>query len=143
MIRTVLTAFALFCAASAAAQDIVINDAYIPLAPPGVMSHAAYLTVANTGDQTRSLVGVTALGYGMAHLHQSTEQDGVAVMSMIHQLDIPAGQSIFMKPGSLHVMLMHPQGKLVAGEVVTLTLHFANGEDLATQARITPYDSGS
>lgn len=143
MRRAILVAAALLSATSVAAQDISVDAAYIPIAPPGVMSHAAYLTLANTGNRTRSLIGVTAQGYTMAHLHQSQVQSGVAAMSMIHQLDIAPGQTVSLMPGGLHIMLMHPQGKLSAGETVSLTLHFANGEDISAIATVQPRDGGS
>lgn len=143
MIRMLLSATATLCATSLAAQDIKINNAYIPLAPPGVMTHAAYLKLENTGDQPRSLIGVSAEGYGMAHLHQSKEHDGVATMSMVHQMDIAAGQTVTLKPGSFHIMLMHPQGKSVAGDMVPLTLLFANGEEILATATFKARDSGS
>jgi copper(I)-binding protein len=140
---SVLSVAALFCATSVAAQDIKIDGAYIPLSPPGVMTHAAYLDVENAGNEQRSLIGVSAEGYGMAHLHQSKEHDGVAAMSMVHQLDIAPGQTVSLKPGSFHIMLMHPKRTNVTGESVALTLHFANGEDISAQATIKPRNPGS
>lgn len=143
MIRTVLTSSAILFATSLTAQDIKIDGAYVPLAPPGVMTHAAYLTLKNTGDQPRSLIGVSAKGYGMAHLHQSKTHDGITAMSMVHQLDIASGQTIALKPESFHIMLMHPKGKPVAGDTVLLTLHFANGEEILVSAPVKDRNSGS
>lgn len=143
MIRAVAVAAVLSCATSATAQGISISEAYIPLAPPGSRAHAAYLTLSNTGSEKRSLIGVTAQGYGMAHLHQSTELSGVAAMSAVHQLEIAAGQTVALTPGDLHIMLMQPALSQVAGVSVKLTLHFANGQDVNTQATITQRDGGS
>ncbi|MFT5624423.1 MAG: copper(I)-binding protein [Lentimonas sp.] len=143
MIRAVAVAVILSCATSATAQGITISEANVPLAPPGARAHAAYLTLSNTGSENRSLIGVTAQGYGMAHLHQSTEQSGVAVMSTVHQLEIAAGQTVALTPGNLHIMLMQPASSQVVGASVPLTLHFANGKDITTQATITQRDGGS
>lgn len=66
------------------------------------------MTLTNTGQATRSLIGVSATGYHMAHLHRSEEKDGVAMMSAVHQLDIAPGQTVTFEHGGLHVMLMHP-----------------------------------
>ncbi len=143
MIRAIAVAVVLFCATSATAQDISISEAYIPLAPPGVRAHAAYLTLSNTGSENRSLIGVTAQGYGMAHLHQSMEMNGVAAMSALHQLEIAAGQTVALTPGGLHIMLMQPAPSQVVGASVPLTLHFANGKDITTQATVTQRDGGS
>ena len=143
MIRFPLTAAALLCASAAMAEDLTVDGAYVPVAPPGVMSHAAYLTLANTGNQSRSLIGVKAEGYGMAHLHKSEVVGGVATMSMLHQLDIAPGQSVELKPGGLHIMLMHPKGASTVGDTVTLTLTFANGDVLPIEAMIEARGNGS
>lgn len=141
--RLLLAAVGMICATALAAQEVAIQKAYIPVAPPGVMSHAAYLELTNASVRTRSLIGVTAQGYGMAHLHESQDQDGVAVMSMVHQLDIAPGQTVSFAPGRLHIMLMRPEGHQAAGDIVKLTLHFANGEDVVTEAVVKPRDAGS
>lgn len=143
MNRICITAAACLWATTLAAESIRIEGAYVPLAPPGVMSHAAYMTLENGGEEKRSLVGVAAVGYAMAHLHKSEHQDGVATMSMIHQLDIDPGQTVSFEPGGLHIMLMRPEGKGELGGEVALTLTFANGEELPVTATIRARDSGS
>ncbi|MEM6888103.1 MAG: copper chaperone PCu(A)C [Pseudomonadota bacterium] len=143
MMRFTLTAAALFCASAAMAGDVTVHGAYVPVAPPGVMSHAAYLSLANAGDQSRSLIGVEAKGYGMAHLHKSEEVGGVATMSMLHQLDIAPGQTVELKPGGLHIMLMGPESASAVGDTVALTLIFASGQRLAVEAKIEARGNGS
>lgn len=139
-----LVTLALALAASAAsAEGMKIEGAYVPVAPPGVMAHAAYLSLENTGDVTRSLIGVTAAGYAMTHLHQSADTDGVATMSMVHQLDIAPGQTVKLKPGGLHIMLMRPKDTAAVGDVVPLTLSFANGASLSVEAAVKERSAGS
>ncbi len=142
--KTALTFIALGLSSVAAmAQDVMIKQAYIPVAPPGMMTHAAYMTLENMGDKTRSLIGVKARGYGMAHLHVTSEKNGVASMSMVHQLDIAPGSSVALEPGSFHIMLMHPKGMSAAGDEVSLQLQFADGETLDVLARVKARDTGS
>ncbi len=125
------------------ADDLSVIDAWIPVAPPGVMSHAAYLTLENTDDAPKSVVSIKAEGYGMAHLHKTEETDGIATMSMIHQLEIPVGKSLAMAPGGLHIMLMRPQNPLKAGDTVTLTLGFADGSDMELIAEVRARNGSS
>lgn len=132
-----------FGATIANADTLKIAGAYVPVAPPGVMAHAAYLTLENTSEATRSLIGVTAEGYGMTHLHESKETDGVAVMSMVHQLDIAPGQKVELKPGGFHIMLMRPSGMKAVGDTVPLTLSFANGQEVRVEAVVKERDAGS
>ncbi|KUP91298.1 copper chaperone PCu(A)C [Tritonibacter horizontis] len=143
MMRSVTPVLALLWATSAFAQQLRVEAAYVPLAPPGVMTHAAYMTLANAGTAPLRLVGVTAAGYAMAHLHASAEQDGVATMAMLHQLEIAPGQTIALAPGGLHIMLMHPDRTLQAGDTVELVLSFADGTSQSVTATVGAAGAGS
>lgn len=140
--RHVAICAALLCPAFAVAGDITISEAYVPLAPKGVMAHAAYMDVTNTGMATRSIVAVNAPDYAMAHIHQSSEKDGIATMMAMHQLDIKPGQTVTLEPGGLHVMLMKPAAPLKLNGDVTLEVEFANGETMQVTAKVVkPYGS--
>jgi copper(I)-binding protein len=125
------------------AQDITATEAVVPLAPPGVMTHAAYLTLHNTGQGSRTLIGVQAAGYAMAHLHSSEDKNGVATMSVLHGLEIGAGQTVTLEQGGMHIMLMHPAAPLSEGAEVALTLQFANGETVEVTAPVKRLGYGS
>jgi len=129
--------------ALASAGDLTVDHPMVPLAPPGSMAHAAFFTITNTGDTSRSLIGVTAPGYHMAHIHQSEEINGVATMQAMHQVDIAPGQSVTFEHGGLHIMLMHPAAPLAEGAEVPLELKFANGETLFVTATVMRMMHGS
>lgn len=130
-------------AGAAMAEDLTIDGAIVPLAPPGVMAHAAFMTIENTGAAPRSLIGVRAAGYAMAHLHQSTEAAGIATMSAVHQVQIAPGQRVTLAHGGLHIMLMRPAAPLAEGDAVALELEFANGAVLPVTAVVTRLNHGS
>jgi copper(I)-binding protein len=142
MMRSMVFA-ALLCPTFALADSVAATDAIVPLAPKGVMVHAAYMSLTNTASQTRSLIGVQAPAYAMAHLHQSIEKDGIATMSAMHQLDIKPGQTVTLKPGGMHVMLMKPSAALELGEAVALELEFADGTTLPVSATVVRFDGSS
>jgi len=125
------------------ADDLKVLDAWIPVAPPGVMSHAAYLSLENTDNAAKSVISIKAEGYGMAHLHKTEEKDGIATMAMIDQIKIPNGKSLMMEPGGLHIMLMRPQNPVELGDKVTLTLGFADGTDMELTAEVRDRNGGS
>jgi copper(I)-binding protein len=125
---------------AAFAEELSISGAWVPIAPPGSRAHAAYFTLHNTGATPRVLVGIAADGYAMTHLHESKETDGVATMSMLHQIEIPAGKALTMKQGRLHIMLMGPDAPVAQGDVVQLVLTFADGETIAVSAEVKSRD---
>ncbi|AOS96780.1 hypothetical protein AUP74_01321 [Microbulbifer aggregans] len=95
---------------------------------PGLSTSAAYLELKNHAREGRSLTGVEIAqsAQALASLHTTVERDGISRMRPVEALAIPAGQSVKMAPGGLHVML---EGvKLRAGDNLSLRLLFANGE---------------
>lgn len=121
-------ALALMCLPGLAFADgLTITDPTVPLAPPGVMAHAAFMQITNTGDSPRQLVGVASPDYAMAHIHETSEQNGVATMSSVDLIEIAPGQTVTFAHGGLHIMLMHPKAVLAEGDIIALSLQFANG----------------
>lgn len=133
----------LLCPTLGMAEGITITNAFVPLAPKGAMAHAAYMQVTNKGDTTRSIIGVSAPNYTMAHLHESPVQDGIARMTSLQQLDIAPGQTVVLEPGGRHVMLMKPSAPHRLGGAVALDVQFANGETLSITAEVVRRDGSS
>lgn len=122
---------------AATAGELRVGDAMVPLAPPTARVHAAYMTLSNPGPTPVQIVGVSAEGYAMAHLHRSVIEDGIASMHPVHQLDIAPGASVALEHGGLHVMLMRPQSPLPEGAAVSITLELADGTTLPVTATVT------
>lgn len=141
MIRTALALMALPTALFAG--DLTVESPMVPLAPPGVMAHAAYFTLSNSGEAPRQLIGVSAEGYAMAHIHKTEVKDDIATMSSVDLIEIAPGQSVAFEQGGLHVMLMRPEGAMAEGDTVALTLEFANGETLPVAAKVMPKMGGT
>ncbi|MFC6641193.1 MULTISPECIES: copper chaperone PCu(A)C [Sulfitobacter] len=85
-----------------------------------------YLTITNGGDSADRLVSISAEGFDEVSLHQTTTDDmGVARMSHIGGLDLPAGETVTLKPGGLHIMFMGRDGDpFEEGEKIPATLTF-------------------
>lgn len=126
---------ALLIATAANAGELAVRDAWIPVAPATSMTRAAYVTLENTGADSIGILSVSAEGFGMAHLHASKMQgDGVMSMTAVMQVDIAPGTVLDMKPGGLHIMLMHSKGPLVDGDTAALTLTLSDGSTLDIDA---------
>lgn len=136
MIRSILALMLLPTALSAG--ELTVENPMVPLAPPGVVAHAAYFTLTNTGEASRQLIGVSAEGYMMAHIHKTEVTDDIASMSSVDLLEIAPGQSVAFEHGGLHIMLMRPKAPLEDGGIVDLTLEFANGEAIPVSAKVMP-----
>lgn len=118
------------------AGGIQVEKPMVPLAPPGAMAHAAYLSLTNVGAVSRHLIGVTSQGHAMAHFHVSKDENGFATMSTVDMIELEPGQTVVFEPGGLHIMLIKPMSPLSEGDGVVLTLEFANGEQLPVTAEV-------
>jgi copper(I)-binding protein len=104
--------------------SIEIEEAW---ARPGAIGEntAIYFQITSFGADDAIIRG-EALVASITELHRSTmNEDGT--MSMIQQTDIPLPQdeTVELKPGGLHVMLMQLTKDLEPGDELTLKLYFA------------------
>lgn len=117
-----------------AATKLSITDARVREAIPGRMMSAAFLTITNTAKHSRKLVSVTADWAGLIEIHTHLHEDGVMKMRQLERLEIPAGESVVLQPGGLHLMLFKLQ--LPLADVLPMELCFSNGECIETNATL-------
>ena len=121
---------------AAAQPDIQIEDAWVREAPPSARMLAAYMTLKNPADQDQVLVEVQSPAFSHVMLHRSEVIDGVARMIHLDEVVIPAGGSVQLEPGGLHLMMPAPETRLSAGDRVPLVLLFADGNQIEVQAEV-------
>lgn len=103
---------------------VEVQDAAASASAPGQTQAAAYLTLRNDGGQDDALRSIKIVGVGMANVHDSEMTDGVMRMLPVDALAIPAGATVTMAPGGLHVMLMGLKSPMRSGDTLTATLRF-------------------
>ena len=121
---------------AAAQPDIQIENAWVREAPPSARMLAAYMTLKNPADQDQVLVEVQSPAFSHVMLHRSEVIDGVARMIHLDEVVIPAGGSVQLEPGGLHLMMPAPETRLSAGDRVPLVLLFADGSQIEVQAEV-------
>jgi copper(I)-binding protein len=62
-------------------------------------------------------------------------------MHPVPNIPIPAGGSVTLKPGGLHVMLIGMQKKLAPGDKFSLTLTFEKAEPMTVEAEVKEGDT--
>jgi len=93
-------------------------------ATPGAETAVVYATLSNAGKAPDRLLSVTTDAAGLAHLHASAMTDGVASMAAVESLALAPGETIVLKPGGLHIMLMGLKAPLKKGSHVGLDFTF-------------------
>lgn len=140
MRRTLLMIAVLALVAGACGSDddasLSVSDAWSrPATGP---NGAVYLTIEG-GDADTALTGVSVSTdvAGMAQIHQTVMRtDGSMGMTMIPEVEIPAGTTVAMVPGGVHVMLMDLAAPLELGMTVDVVLTFDNGTEITTTADV-------
>lgn len=119
------------------ASEITVTDGQVRVPMPGRTVTAGYFTIHNHTASTVSLTAVQSDAFERAELHQHTHQDGVMRMEQVAQIEIPANSKVSLQPGGLHLMLFNPLQPLMAGESVTVTLSFSDGEAMTLSMPLT------
>ncbi|GAB5490474.1 MAG: hypothetical protein Phog2KO_06890 [Phototrophicaceae bacterium] len=98
----------------------------------------AYMSITNNSADDVTLVAVSAEGVGMVEIHETTvDENDMASMSELEEgILVPAGATVDLMPGGMHVMLMGLENALVDGETVALTLEFDNDTSIVLDAPI-------
>lgn len=114
-------------AAASVSSTLSVSGCWIRALPSPAPS-AGYFIVKNTGAQSAELVSAASAAFGMIMLHQTTDQDGMSKMSMVHGITIPPGGELAFKPGGYHAMLEQAVPGLTIGTDIKMELMFGSGE---------------
>ncbi len=115
--------------APALAETIEVQDAYVRAVPPGQSNSAAFMRITNHDDKERALLAGASDKAEVVELHTHGMKDGMMQMRQLEQIDLPAGETVTLEPGGLHVMLIGLAETLAPGDQVELTLGFDDGAE--------------
>lgn len=115
--------------------SVSVTDPWCRPAAAGAGAAGCYVTLQATTDDR--LVAVETPAAARGEIHTMSMDDGVMRMRQLPDgLPLPAGQSVALKPGAEHLMLMGPTGGLDEGGEVSLTLTFENAPAQTVTAQI-------
>lgn len=126
--------------------ELTVTDVTANLSLP-TDTGAVYMTITNGTDTDDSLVNADVPGCGVVELHEMSMDGDVMVMRQVEggEIPVPAGATVTLKRGGLHVMCIEKAEPTAVGETVPVTLTFANAGTIEVQAEvidITEMDHG-
>lgn len=135
-----LAATCLLTSVHAETTAVQVSAAYAREVPPGQANSAAYMVLHNAGTEEESLVGAETPVAKKAELHTHRLEDGMMKMREVEEIEIPAGGTVTLKPGGLHIMLIGLHHQLTSGEEISLKLIFEDGEHQTIKVPVRSID---
>ena len=108
------------------AADISVQDPFARASAGMAQAGAAFMTLKNTSAVNDQLVAASTPVSATAELHNHIKEGDVVRMRQVPSIEVPAGGSVALQPGGLHVMLLGLKQPLREGETFPLTLTFAH-----------------
>lgn len=115
----------------------MIEKVYAFATPPGALSAGGYLTISNTGETDDKLIGGSTSVAGVTEVHEMKMVDDVMKMRHMHYgLTIPAGETVELMPGGLHIMFMQLNESFTEGQPFKTSLEFAQAGTVVVDVQI-------
>lgn len=124
--RSLFAATALAAASLSAWADapVQIDTPWARASVPGQQASGAFMRL--TAQEPLRLVGVSTPAAAHSEIHEMVMEGDVMRMRAIDGLELPAGQTVELKPGGYHLMFLQLKAPLRAGTEVPVTLQFTN-----------------
>ena len=115
----------------AEASGIVIEDGYARATGANARTGAAFMAITNTTDTDDRLIAVRGDIAERMELHGHEMKDGVAMMRPVEGgIPIPAGETVLLERGGLHVMFLGLTGEMAEGSTVDIVLVFQSASEI-------------
>lgn len=105
--------------------SIKIHHPWTRATPKGANVAGGFMAITNSGQTDDRLVAIRIEGVERVEIHDMTMENGMMKMRpLANGLALPAGQTIILKPGSFHVMMMGLSAPLTEGDFLKAQLTF-------------------
>lgn len=129
-------------AGDATVGDITIKQPWARASAGRAPNGAAFMSLTNGGTEADRLVAASADIAKKAELHTHIKDGEVMKMRPVEAIEVPAGQTVTLQPGGLHVMFMGLHQPLQQGGRFPLTLEFAKAGKVIVEVPIQAPGAG-
>lgn len=141
-LQRLLAAFALGAAAFAASAHsfklgaITIGHPYARTTAPGQPTGGGFLKLINQGTSADKLLSAKADVSSRVELHTMRMEGDVMRMRQVDAIDVPAGGTVELKPGGLHLMFIELKAPLKAGDKFPMVLRFEKAGEVTVTVNV-------
>jgi copper(I)-binding protein len=115
---------------------ITVGHPYARATASGQPNGGAYLKLVNNGAAADRLVSVSADVARSVELHSMSMDGNVMRMRQVDGVELPAGKTVELKPGGLHVMLIGLKAPLKKGEKFPVRLKFEKAGEVTVTVNV-------
>ena len=109
--------------------SIKVENAYTRATVPGQQVAGGFMKIENKGAADQ-LISASSPASSEVQLHEMAMEGNVMRMRQVKEVVVPAGGTVELKPGGLHLMFMNIKTPLTAGETVPVKLKFAKAGEV-------------
>jgi copper(I)-binding protein len=121
-------------APAATVGSIEISGPFTRATLPNAPVAGGFLTLTNTGSEDDRLVSATSAIARQTQIHEmAMEGDVMKMRELADGLVIPAGGSVELAPGGLHLMFMGLETAIAEGDKVAVTLNFEKAGEVTIE----------
>jgi copper(I)-binding protein len=131
-VRATILALGLFAAGGACAGGIEVKAPWTRATVAGASVAAGYLAIENKGAEADRLTGAATAAAERVEIHEMRMEDDIMKMRALPEgVEIKPGETVTLKPGGVHLMLVGLKQRLLPGATVPVTLSFAKAGQIA------------
>ncbi|MDP1730205.1 MAG: copper uptake system-associated protein [Devosia sp.] len=117
--------------------DLEISGAFTRATLPSAKVGGGFLTIVNKGGEADRLIGAASPVAEKVQLHQmKMEGDVMKMAELEHGIEIPAGETVVLAPGGLHIMFMGLKQAFEEGSAIPVTLTFEKAGTVEVQLQV-------
>ena len=144
-LSALLTAAVLvFAVSGCSAEQLEISDSWVRSSDMSVSGGMTgmFMEITNPTSGEITLIGGSS-DSGMVEIHETVMgADGMQMQEINGGIEIPAGGTVVLQPGGLHVMIMNLNSDVVAGDEVSVDLEFDGHPNVSVTATAKPSEAG-
>lgn len=103
---------------------------------PGQPNGGGYLKLANGGAATDKLLSASSDVAASVELHSMSMEGDVMRMRQVDGIELPAGQTVELKPGGLHIMFNGLKAPLKEGDSFPVKLKFEKAGEVVVDVKV-------
>jgi hypothetical protein len=122
--------------------NLKIGHPYARATVPGQTAGGGFLSVENKGSADDKLLSARAAVSQAVELHMMSMEGNVMKMRPVDAIAVPAGKTVKLEPGGLHIMFVGLKAPLAEGDSFPMTLRFEKAGEVTVTVKVEVPKSG-